>query len=616
MIVKPDTYFDATYDVIVLGFGGAGATAARFAADAGAKVLLVDSAPEGEEGGNTRVCYQLIASGNSLTGIRKFYSALSKPIKANKKVMDAFTEGLVNMPRYIKKYLGVIPYSSRKKETKMPFSVEYPELPGHESYDYLTVNKSFADGALWSNLRKQVLDRSDKIGVWYNSPAKHLIKGSDDKTIVGVQIEREHVLYNIKAKNGVVMATGGFEDNKQMIQDYLQEPSLQPTGGLYNTGIGILLANEAGAQLSHMRSYESIGQYHGLSPKQPEESRSKYPVHIFWANSFTGSVIVVGDDGSRYFKEDDINRHGHIYNHGFWRVPLSQVHPAVVLDQKKYNEFKKDHDIAQGYPGFVDSALKAKTLSNLAKKINVNPDKLKQTVSEFNFFAKNKYDYAYHRDPKTLRAFDTGPYYAIPLRQNMLNTQGGAKRNERTEVINTYNNPIPHLYEAGELGSPFVNQYVGGGNIADGLISGKIAGQNAAHPKDDHLNQGSFSEKMPKVPRFQSQNQTASNIAWGNTKENFSTDKNQYIGRSNSGMGDEIVVRITVGIGNSLKQVEVLKESESKDYGLKAIQKLPDKMVKQNTYKVDSISGATVSSRGLKDAVKDAINQIPTVQKD
>lgn len=58
-----DFQWDAVYDVAVLGFGGAGATAARFAADNGAKVLLVDSAPEGHEGGNTRYAGQMVGAG-------------------------------------------------------------------------------------------------------------------------------------------------------------------------------------------------------------------------------------------------------------------------------------------------------------------------------------------------------------------------------------------------------------------------------------------------------------------------------------------------------------------------------------------------------------------------
>ena len=65
MIVNDHTYYDASYDVVVLGFGGAGATAARFAADSGAKVLIVDSAPEGHEGGNTRYAAELVGYSSS-----------------------------------------------------------------------------------------------------------------------------------------------------------------------------------------------------------------------------------------------------------------------------------------------------------------------------------------------------------------------------------------------------------------------------------------------------------------------------------------------------------------------------------------------------------------------
>ena len=74
----PDSIaWNAVYDVVVIGFGGAGATAARFAADAGAKVLLVDSAPEGHEGGNTRYCAQLIASAASQEDMMTYYRGLA-----------------------------------------------------------------------------------------------------------------------------------------------------------------------------------------------------------------------------------------------------------------------------------------------------------------------------------------------------------------------------------------------------------------------------------------------------------------------------------------------------------------------------------------------------------
>lgn len=70
MIITENTTLDATYDVIVVGFGGAGATAARFAADHQAKVLLIDAAPEGHEGGNTRYAGQIVESGTNLPIIK------------------------------------------------------------------------------------------------------------------------------------------------------------------------------------------------------------------------------------------------------------------------------------------------------------------------------------------------------------------------------------------------------------------------------------------------------------------------------------------------------------------------------------------------------------------
>jgi len=75
-------------------------------------------------------------------------------------------------------------------------------------------------------------------------------------------------------------------------------------------------------------------------------------------------------------------------------------------------------------------------------------------------------------------------------------------------------------------------------------------------------------------------------------------------------MGDEIVVRVTADKQKNLKNIEVLKQAESDDYGQKAINELPAKMVNANTVDVDAISGASNTTRGLKDAVRDALSKI------
>lgn len=194
--------WDAEYDVVVLGFGGAGATAARFAADNGAKVLLVDRAPEGHEGGNTRYAGQMVGAGTSYEKLKNYHENLAAPLKPDKGPFENLINGMANMKSYFTKYLGVEPVSMKKLLAGTPstaYVTEYPELADADSYDDYLVHKGVSDAALWKLLRQKVLDRSDKIDIWYSSPAKHLIQDPATKAIIGVQIERESVLRNIKA---------------------------------------------------------------------------------------------------------------------------------------------------------------------------------------------------------------------------------------------------------------------------------------------------------------------------------------------------------------------------------------------------------------------------------
>lgn len=75
-------------------------------------------------------------------------------------------------------------------------------------------------------------------------------------------------------------------------------------------------------------------------------------------------------------------------------------------------------------------------------------------------------------------------------------------------------------------------------------------------------------------------------------------------------MGDGVVVRTTVGDNGQIKNVEILKQTESDDYGLKAVKELPQKMVEENTYDVDAVSGASQTSRAIKEAVKDSLDKV------
>ncbi|MFD1440812.1 NAD(P)H-dependent oxidoreductase [Lacticaseibacillus hegangensis] len=607
--------WDQSFDVVVLGFGGAGATAARFAADAGAKVLLVDSAPEGHEGGNTRYAGQVVGAGTDFDQLKTYYKAMTAPMNLDEDMIDTYVDGMVKMPDYFRKYLGVEPLSIAKDWDHSKVDLhgilhEFPDFPGVNAYDLLVVHERQFDSALWKKLRKEVLDRSNNITVWYSSPAKHLVQDPETGAVLGAQIEHDHVLLDIKARGGVILATGGFENNPAMIQDYLKASRLAPIGSLYNKGDGIKLGEEVGADMWHMANYESLGMLHGLTFAGPAGTRGR--LILSWPKAADGSTFTVGDDGSRYFNEAEANKHGHIYYHGTWQVPIANDHPHLIFDQTQWDAI---HANKLPVDNFDDITVKAASLEDLAKLINAKPDVLVKAREDFDHFAETGRDYAFDRPASTMRAFDDGPYYAVPLRQTVLNTQGGPRRNSRAEVLNTDGEAIKNLYSAGELGGINANQYQGGNNLAECLIWGKIAGENAAHgltpaAAETTTTDASTGASDHEETTEQSDASTGASAHEASTPEtsDYPVGPNQYIGKSDAGMGNEIVVRVTYDSGK-LENVEVLKQSESADVGLKAIKELPHEMVAANSPEVDAVTGASVTSHALQDAVADAISK-------
>ncbi len=599
MEINGKTDWQAVYDVIIIGFGGAGATAARFAADKGADVLLVDSAPEGHEGGNTRYSAQLIATGDNFEQTKKYYQNLTAPLSLDEKMLDTFVNGLVNIPNYVSKYLNVKPLSMKDYSPKTTAAyMEYPEFEGAKSQDITTVSKTWSNAALWKLLRKLVVNRKNHIDVLFKTPARELIQNSKTKEIEGVIIERNKKLIRVKAKNGVVLACGGFENNQRMIEDYLGATNLAPLGTLYNKGDGIRMVQDIGADFWHMNNFESFGLLHGMDFVIPQGERGRLMLGVQKKVVSTGSLFLVGDDGTRYFNEAEANRHGHIKNHGQWKVPLNQEHPYLIFDETKKKELDSDKIISK-YKPYTDNIVEADSIKELAEKICINPNNLAKSLSLYNQAAKSKNDEEFHRDPSTMSALTGEKIFAVRMEQTVLNTQGGPRRNEKAEVLDTKGNPIPHLYSAGELGGINANQYQAGGNLAECLIWGKIAGENAAEVKHDSISVDEVSGGSEKI----------SHLTSDLIQETYSTNANQFIGRSGQGMGNEIVVRVTVDDMN-LKNIEVLKQSESDDYGLKAIKSLPQEMVRNNSIDVDAVSGATASSRGLKEAVKNALSKV------
>ena len=142
--------------------------------------------------------------------------------------------------------------------------------------------------------------------------------------------------------------------------------------------------------------------------------------------------------------------------------------------------------------------VKADTIEELAKKINVPVENLVNTFKTWNANIKAGADKEFGRPlekkgkiafegreaPLISAPFDEqGPYYAAKLYPAILNTQGGPRRNEKGQVLNPFKKPIPRLYSAGELGSMWGHIYQGACNNSESCVFGRIAGRTVAAEK-------------------------------------------------------------------------------------------------------------------------------------
>lgn len=601
--------WDAQYDVVVMGMGAAGMVAAKTAADNGAKVVIVEKCEEGKAGGNTKVCGQLFAYANGdKDAAKSYYTALAGGRDIEPEIIDAISEGVANMADILADEFGF------NKDEYMDWtgvnvggtnmgamSPEYPEMPGHEKMALWTTHAGASDGYLYQGLKQNVTDRVDAIDVWYSSPAKSLIQDPVTKTVVGVTVERDSKEMNIRALNGVCICTGGFECNKEMVQHYLNVINYAPRGGQFNTGDGIKMAQAVGADLWHMDCYEGL---FGLgSVTYPVEEGIPCDMIATLAQNAvnTGAAILVGTDGDRFVNESETVRHGHLYENGIWENPTFPEKVWYIIDETQKGEI----EAAGAMPEEQLAKLTAyDSIDALAEGIGVDKDRLTKTIKNYNSFANNGEDYKCGREAQYMRAFDGKKYYAMYMVSGLLNTQGGPKRSANAEVLDTQGNPIPHLYSAGECGGITVCMYQGGTNIAECITFGRIAGKNAAAVKDA-------------LPTYTVEAVESAPAQLGDIddlvgkEETYETADNQYIGKA-QGMDDEIVVRVTVDDGK-ISQVEVLKQNETEGIGVPATEQLPEKFVGLDTEEainaVDGISGATITSNALKQAVVNALLQ-------
>lgn len=477
-LAAEDVSWDAEYDVVVLGMGFAGMAAAMAAADAGASVLICEKMDEGHSGGNSRYCGQLFAYGNGdKDATLAYYKALAGGRSVPDDMLELLATEVSTLWDTIADRFG-LDAEEFVDNSGTPFigpmSPEYPELEGAGSISLCSTHDGFADAYLFNHLRELIADNyGDKIDVWFEAPGLRLVcndEGGVSGVVVGGQSERY-----VHAAGGVVIATGGYEDNPRMVQDFLDITKYGVAGGLYNTGDGISMCLGAGARLWHASVYE--GATGPLGCGYYSDAKGNI-AQILDDTLYTGSSLIVGDAGRRFGNEGLHTRHGHTdLRNGVWDNPAYPEHMWVVYDQAQKDAVDASGSFNEDYR---DNLREFDSVESAAAFIGCDAEVLRETIADFNSFCEAGKDYQFGRSAETMRALEGDKVYLLPIMASILNTQGGPERNASAQVIGLDGEPIPGLYSAGECGGITVCMYQGGTNVAECLIFGNIAGTNAA----------------------------------------------------------------------------------------------------------------------------------------
>ncbi|MBV9552867.1 MAG: FAD-binding protein, partial [Alphaproteobacteria bacterium] len=466
--------WDVEADVVVAGFGAAGFAASVTAHDLGAEVLILEKAPDGEHGGNTRVAGQGYLNTSDAAQAAAYLTALCGPYTVPETMIRVWADEMCRNNDWLAG-LGGDP----QEHQHPPAGIEFPDLPGsdcvHKFHDGPTYGYSYT----WKLFERLVKERP--IPILYETPARALIQDPVTKEIVGVRAQRRDETVLVKARKGVVLTCGGFENNQEMIRNYLPGiPYCYTSGSPYNEGDGIAMAMSVGADLWHMNNYARPS----MALKVPEVRTSFSMQALHYSKEQPGGMIVVGPDGRRFCDEKYKTRHGKVPVNGRW-LPLPVPCPMfMIVDHRLFSagplyDAHPSHgwtQIVERYPWSADNSAevgkgwvkKADCLAALAALVGLDPAVLEQTAARWNRSCEAGQDAEFGRT-LMLAPLGEGPYYAVELSPSMLNTQGGPRRNERGQIVRPNGTPIPRLYSAGELGSIYSYLYQGTGNIGECL---------------------------------------------------------------------------------------------------------------------------------------------------
>lgn len=500
-----DQKFDEQYDVIVVGYGFAGAVTAISAHDSGAKVLLIEKMADP---GGISIC----AGG----GLRLStdpddafaYLKATNDGTAPDDVLQAFVDGMFELEEFVQTLAHINGATLARKERtgnypfpgfKSMYFLEVEDVPGFDRETGYPHARSLRNG---TNMMKVLEDNvvARDIDVRFSTSARRLI--SDGRgNVVGLWAEnKDRGSVAIAARGGVVLACGGFEANTEMQRKYWQITPVLTAAFRGNTGDGIRMAQDVGADLWHMWHFHGSYGFRHPDPSFPFGIRTKRLPDWVPSHQDTDapmSWILVDKAGRRFMNEyepyfqDTGHRALDVMNPSTQQYPNipcylivddpgRSLYPlgGVVFNDRDVEPYEwSDDNLKEVDLGILK---KAESLEALAALIGCDAQTLRGTVAKWNTACNSRCDDDFQRPSKSMTPVSKPPYFVGEIWPIVSNTQGGPVHDARQRVLNSFGEIIPGLYEAGEVGSIWGHLYLSGANLSECFIGGRIAGKEAA----------------------------------------------------------------------------------------------------------------------------------------
>lgn len=466
---------EMSVDIVIVGAGAGGTAAMTAALDAGAKIVVLEKMPN--IGGTANFAEGIFGFETSLQEEKEFKETRQKGFQF---IMD-YSHWRANA-LLVKK---IVDYSADTVDWIQTKGVKFQEVgtmvPGGNRTWHVFEGLS-------KNMIKILHERAKNV---YNfeamleTPGKQLIM--KDGKVVGIwaeDIDGEKIKINAGA---VIIATGGFANDKEMLAKYTRYPDIIPVGNIGKTGDGIKMAWEAGAAaegLEVMESYRPAIPGEGVRSSLQALARQPY----LWVNA----------NGIRFTNEENMFLWPYAGN-AVERQPGGIMYSIFDESIKEYTKIKGidsgvgklipiktkltdiDKELERGIK--EGKVIKGKNIGELAKKLGVNEGILTKTFNDYNEMATKGFDTFFYKDNKFVRPIVNGPFYAVRLYPSILGTLGGVRINEKIEAVDKNDIPIPGLYVTGnDAGGMYGDSYdlvIGGGTLGFAINSGRLAVENA-----------------------------------------------------------------------------------------------------------------------------------------